>query len=389
MLVDAFKSDVLDTDGDNSLFVPKAKVELFFLVDLDDVEVTTAGSASEDAGDQSAVPDRSAVVVAGSAFQKFGRGEERENWLLLAGSEVGDLVDFINLVVFFAELVESLSPWVFTFLAAAGIKRFARVALSQSFVISASQIVTRFLGVGFGGGLLSLGLVLSFVLESRLIRTSLADGVVSLTFSVDGFLHSLKEETRIVILIVTTDRVGLTVHVSFHNDIGSGGVNNDLGDLSTLDVDQSLWKIFLDLDGDWDSLVEGHQDWGFKSLPHLFEEFNLFSLLDITFTGGKFLLGFNNFDILGLDGKFVVSQELDVQLVLDFESSVLVVDDADSVHVTTPDAVNILRIWSPGVVGGDGDGQDCQGEEAEGDLHVELKADQNFWGTLEDFLKVG
>lgn len=352
LLVDAFKSDVLDTDGDNSLFVTKTEVELFFLVDLDDVEITTAGSASKDSGDQSAVPDGSAVVVTWTAFQEFGRGEEREDWLLLAGGEVGHLVDFVNLVVFFAELVESLSPWVFTFLAAAGIKGFSRVALSQSLVISVSQIVTRFLGVGVRfGGLLSLGLILSFVLEGRLVRTSLADGVVSLAFTVDGFLHSLEEETRIVILIVTTDRVGLTVHVSFKDDIGSGGVNNDLGDLSALDVDQSLWKILLDLDGDWDSLVKSDQDWGFKGLPHLFEEFHLFSLLDVTFTGRKFLLGLSNFDILGLDGKFVVGQKFDVQLVLDFESGVLVVDDGDSVHVTAPHAVDVLGTRSPGVFG--------------------------------------
>lgn len=40
------KGNVLDTDGNKSLLVTKTKVKLFFLVDLDDVKVTTARSAS-------------------------------------------------------------------------------------------------------------------------------------------------------------------------------------------------------------------------------------------------------------------------------------------------------------------------------------------------------
>lgn len=206
MLVDRFKSDVLDTNSDNALLITESEVELFLLVDLEDVEVTTAGSASQDSGDEGTVPDGSAVVVTGTALQEFSRGEEGKDWLVLAGGEVGDLVDLVDLVVFLAEFVESLGPWEFAVLfLAAGFKGFRGVLLSQALVISASQGVTL-VGVGSRfGGLLSSGLVLSLVLEGRLVRTGLTDGVVGLALSVDGLLHGLKEEARVVVLVFTTE----------------------------------------------------------------------------------------------------------------------------------------------------------------------------------------
>lgn len=54
------------------------------------------------------VPDGSAGIVSGTALDKLWRTEEREDRLVLAGSEVGDLVDLVDLVLFSAELVEGL-----------------------------------------------------------------------------------------------------------------------------------------------------------------------------------------------------------------------------------------------------------------------------------------
>lgn len=138
------------------------------------------------------------------------------------------------------------------------------------------------------------------MLEDGLVGTSLADGVVSLALSVDGFLQSLEEKATVVILVGLANRVSTAVDVTLNDDLGTDGVNDDLRDLSPLDVHESNWKILLDLDAGGYSLLQGNEDGGLESLLHLSDELDLLSLLDITFTRVKLLFGFDKFNIFGL-----------------------------------------------------------------------------------------
>lgn len=149
-VADFLNGDVLHTNGNDALFILKSKVELLLLVDLKDVEVPTRASAGQNSGDEGTlqekiiviavsvllyyqvvtyVPDGSARVIARSALEEFNWTEESEDWFVLAGGEVDDLVDFVDLVLFPAELVESLGPWHLSLLLFAGRFKRSRVVL--------------------------------------------------------------------------------------------------------------------------------------------------------------------------------------------------------------------------------------------------------------------
>ena len=68
----------------------------------------------------------------------------------------------------------------------------------MQFLVLLAVEVTVLLGLLLGGGggglLLSDGLVLSLVLEGRLVRTGLTDGVVGFTLSENSLFPSLIEE---------------------------------------------------------------------------------------------------------------------------------------------------------------------------------------------------
>jgi hypothetical protein len=173
------------------------------------------------------------------------------------------------------------------------------VPVSKTFEVSTLQGKT-FLGVGVFGGLLSSGLILGLVLEGGLVRTGLTDGVVSFALSVHSLLDGLEVEARIVVLVLKAHRVGLTVHVSFEDEVGSNRVDDDLGDLGPLDVDERDGEVLLNLDGDWDALLEGDDDGGLKGSLHFRKELHLLPLLHVAFSGVEFLLGLVNLDIFGL-----------------------------------------------------------------------------------------
>ena len=163
------------------------------------------------------------------------------------------------------------------------------------------------------------------------------------------------------------------MEVSVEDGVGSNRVYNDLRHLSPLDVDQSLGEVGLDLDAVGHALSQVDQDGGLESLLQLWEEL-VGVALKVTFTWVELFLSFNELHIFGLDGQFPFGEELDVEFVLHFKSSVLVVDDGNSLHHTTTDTVNVFCSWRPGVgvlLRGDS-GQNCQGKEAEGNLHGEL-----------------
>jgi hypothetical protein len=384
LLLDLLDSNVLDTDRDDLLLITKTNVELFLLVDLEDVEVTAAASASQDLGDHGAVAKSAARVISSTAVEKLVRAEGSKDGLVLASGEVDGLVDFVDLVAFMAELVESLGPRHFTLFFLAGSLERGRVVLARKTkVISSLQgmvVPVVFFGLGLGRfrRLFSLRLVLSLVLVGGLVRTGLTDGVVSFALSVNRLLDGLEEESRIVILVLKTDRVGSPMNVSFEDEVGSDRVNNDLRDLSPLNVDEGDGEVLLNLDRGWDTLLQSDEDGRLKGPLHFGKKLHLCSLLHIAFTGVEFLFGLVNFNILGLDGQFSWRNEPDVELVLDFDSGMLVVNDRDSLHHATTHGVHVLGPLSPGIVGRHDSSQDCQGEKADGHLHIEGKNSGNF-----------
>jgi hypothetical protein len=114
LLVDLLNGNVFDSNGDDALLVTKTKVDLFFLVDFKNVEVTAAGPAGKNPGDHSTVEYGSEGVVTRSVLEEFGRSEEGEDGLVQALGKVDHLVDLVNLVVGPAEAVESLEPGLLT-----------------------------------------------------------------------------------------------------------------------------------------------------------------------------------------------------------------------------------------------------------------------------------
>jgi hypothetical protein len=111
VLVDALNGDVVHSNRHDPLLITKSKVELLFLVDLKDVVVVAAGSTGQDTRHDGTVPDRSTRVISWPAVDKFGGRVVGKDWLVTAGSEVDNFVNFIDLVVLVAVLLEGKRPW--------------------------------------------------------------------------------------------------------------------------------------------------------------------------------------------------------------------------------------------------------------------------------------
>lgn len=97
--------------------------------------------------------------------------------------------------------------------------------------------------------------ILTFELVERLEWAGLADLVVSLTFSVNGFFHNLVEKAGVIVLLRKADRVGITVDISLYNQLGSSRVHDKSLDLGPLDIllGDGQWLNSVDLKGDGDS----------------------------------------------------------------------------------------------------------------------------------------
>jgi hypothetical protein len=108
-LLDGQKSDVLLGSSNDLLGVTETGVETFLLGDLQDGVVTTAGSASQVAGNEGTSPKVSTGVVTRTELELGGSGVS-EDGLVGAGGEVDGLDDLVDLVVVVAKLRESTGP---------------------------------------------------------------------------------------------------------------------------------------------------------------------------------------------------------------------------------------------------------------------------------------
>jgi len=181
----------------------------------------------------------------------------------------------------------------------------------------------------------------------------LAHGVVSLTLSVDGVFHGLVEESRFLVGLFGTDRVGLTVQVTAEHHVDSGRVEDKVGGLSFLDVDGPGGETALDLDGVNDALSHGHLNGGLEVFPEfsLDVDWGLVLELSISPSTIKFGIDFNGLESFGFEDNGLGSDDGQDDFVFQLESSVLGIDFRDSGHQASTDMVRVLFSSLPSELG--------------------------------------
>jgi len=306
--LDGDQGDVVLNSSGNLLGVEETSVDAFLLGDLQDGEVLTALTASKDAGNQGTSPERTSSVVT-SVVVKARGGRVGEDGLLGAGGEVDGLDDLVDLVVLLAILLESLGPSLFS--------RALLAAFGRGGLLG--------LGAGARGGAgLSLLLELVGVVEGSI----LADGVVSLAFTMDGLLTGLPEETRLLVGFLSVARGSLAVQVALDQGVLASGVDGEERSNGLLNVLSPDGSSLRDLDGLNDSFLEDDFHGGFKVLQSILGQLLVLTLLNLTLSpsSGEFLVNLGSLKLFSLDIDGVLSGGGQEQSVIKFKSGLLVID---------------------------------------------------------------
>jgi hypothetical protein len=286
---------------------------------------------------------------------------------LLAVGEVDRLDDFENVVILIAEMMEGLVPW-----------ELGVVFLFGISFDGLNDFMVEFMRFFRVDGWLSLFLVLEWWDEGQV----LADGVISLAFTMNGFLHGLVEIARLVFVLFG----GLTVQVTTEDSIDASGVQDEVGHLSLLHVDGPNRQITLDLEGSDDTLLHGEFNWGFEEHAEFFREFNGFLSTEFSISPSTmdFIVDFNKLDMGWLQVDFVFSDNGQDNIVVHFKSSILGIDFSNSSHNASTDGISVTLSNFPSKLGRYNPSHKAKGEKANS-LHGDNRNEKLLLRTEHEF----